>query len=103
MEKYNITVSAKSADNQSIEIELSGELTVSHIETIRNEILKASKNTESLKIKVNNITMIDLSFLQLLHSMKSSEGEWVKEFSAEINAHGEFYNLITTTGFNVKI
>ena len=47
--------------------------------------------------------MIDLSFLQLLHSMKSSEGEWVKKFSAEINTQGEYYDLITTTGFNVKI
>ena len=103
MEKYNITVGSKDSDNQRIEITLRGELTVSHIDTIRNEILKLSKGSESVRLNVREITMIDLSFLQLLISLKKSEGEWVKEFSAELKVEEEFNNLITTTGCNLKI
>jgi len=103
MEKYNITVGSKDSDNQRIEITLRGELTVSHIDTIRNEILKLSKGSDYVRLNVSEITMIDLSFLQLLISMKKSEGEWVKEFTAELKVEEEFNNLITTTGFNLKI
>ena len=103
MEKFKITVGSKDTDNQSIEITLSGELTVSHIDTIRKEILNTTKKSKTVNIKVKEITMIDLSFLQLLIAMKKSEGIWVNDFSAEINTQGEFYDLITTTGFKVKL
>jgi len=103
MERYNITVASENAENQSIEIVLNGELTVSHIDNIKNRILELSKNMSSVFLKIKGITMIDLSFLQMLISMKKSEGIWVKEFSAEIDTHGEFYELINNTGFKLNI
>lgn len=103
MEKYKISIGTKDSENQSIVIDVSGELTVSHIENIRDEILQAAMGASSIKLNIKEISMIDLSFLQLLISMKKSEGIWVKEFSSTIDTEGEFYNLITETGFNVKI
>ena len=102
MEKYNIQIQSKDAENQCGIIKIEGDLGISNIGNIKIDLLKAISNYNEIDLKVEKIKFIDLSMIQFLISLKKSESILNKKIQIDINAEDEFRELIISTGFKLK-
>jgi hypothetical protein len=85
--------------NTPHEIKVS-DLTVYTVEEIKREIDKYLENDESFKLVFENISGIDLTYIQLILSLQSlEEGKKLRyEFRGDIP--DEIINLLVRTGFS---
>ncbi|OIP00838.1 MAG: hypothetical protein AUJ98_06320 [Bacteroidetes bacterium CG2_30_33_31] len=102
MEKYNIQIQSKDAENQCGIIKIEGDLGISNIGNIKIDLLKAISNYNEIDLKVEKIKFIDLSMIQFLISLKKSESILNKKIQIDIIAEDEFRELIISTGFKLK-
>ena len=66
-----ITPSEKDGDNKA-KIKFNDELTIYTIETISESVIKGIKNYKEIEIDLSEVKSIDLTFIQLIDSIRKS-------------------------------
>ncbi len=79
---------------------ISGELIINHIGKIRNEILEAVDFSNNLDIHITNPSALDVTFIQLMSSLKKSIENKGKDCVIEGIFGEDIDGLISNAGFN---
>ncbi len=99
MDNYSIS----SFPNQEAEkpslIELKGELSIQHIHEIKKELETAIKDMDNIKFLVYDASIIDLTVLQYLLSLKKSEKALNKSFKISFELNDDLQELLIHAGF----
>jgi anti-anti-sigma factor len=81
-------------------ISLEGELMVNNVTEIKEQIGEALAKCDSVQLRIHQVTSIDLSWIQLFHSIKRTCEETCKDMATEITLPSEIELLFLRTGFN---
>ncbi len=96
MKSYTIKINEK---KNNTEILLSGNLTISNSESIYKKILSIVTTSKKTTIHLNNIENIDLTMVQILHSVKRTILKEGKEFTTIANLPKDLSLLMDKSGF----
>ena len=99
MVNYEINVLNESADNQSISIELKGDLSISVIRKIKQELASLVHGHQNVELKMHEVEFFDISILQLILALKKMIREQGGRFAPDINLSDEYMDLIELSGF----
>ena len=83
----------------TIRLTLSGSLTVDHALEIHEALNKALHETRHLEIRLKKVQETDLSFFQLLCSVRKSAQAWGKNTTVSGAAEESFQAAATDAGF----
>ncbi len=86
-------------DNDSMNITFTGFLDVSKIESVYNELTGSTITKDNIVIIIRDVDNIDLSFLQLLHSLLLKLKRSKKSFSFQWDVEPEYFKLVEESGF----
>lgn len=78
---------------------LTGDLGIGNLEEIVGKFRDIEKNYDEIEINLNEVSVIDLSTIQLLLSMKKSCVKHKKQINFNIDLSNELNTLLETTGF----
>ncbi|TCO10932.1 STAS domain-containing protein [Natronoflexus pectinivorans] len=87
-------------NNGQLDIALSGQLTINSIKKITEEIKSHIKNPKSVSVFVNDVDNIDLTFIQLLQSIKNSGKKNGYEVSFSMKLPEDLSALLKNAGFS---
>jgi anti-anti-sigma regulatory factor len=62
-------------EDKSTEVTIEGDFSINHIEKVKDKLLDVLEKYNEVEIQIQNIEAMDLSSLQLLHSLKKSAGD----------------------------
>jgi hypothetical protein len=85
--------------NDGIELVFSGQLTINYMQKIKDAISGKIDFSKDLSVHVNNPDNLDITFLQLLQSLKKTCAINRKNFSVEATLPHELESLIINAGF----
>ena len=89
----------ENSDKDIKEIRVS-ELTVFTIEETKNSLDEFLEKDEKIKLIFENISAIDLSYIQLLYSLKRTENQDKVTFEFKEAITPEIKEILTNTGFS---
>ncbi len=80
-------IASKKKGSKSVTIHLENELTIFSIEGMKDQIIDTVNKFEDIKIELKNVNNMDLTFVQLLYSIKITAEEQDKKvtFNADIS------------------
>lgn len=93
MNNYSIT-QQKSKDDKSYQIVFTGELSFNHIESIFKKTASILKTRPKADIILEDVDILDLSFIQMLISLKKTY-----QSKVELNLSEDLIELIQVSGF----
>jgi len=97
---------SKSKKDNKAEIILESELTIYSIENIQEQILNTLEKHKSISISIQNVSNIDLSFIQFLYSLRITANEQSKQVEMFADLNKETQVLFSNSGisnfFNIK-
>lgn len=76
-----------------------GNLTIHHIQFIKQEVEQKINNYKPLQIKVSNVAQLDLSFLQLLMALKKKYDRNATAISVHLELSQELEHYLLVAGF----
>ena len=89
-------------ENKAI-LNLSGALVLGNIKDIKSRILRHYNKYKMIELKGSSIDDIDLSFIQLVNSLKLSAKKDKKNIITDFEFNEQTMNLIEGAGFNSKL
>ena len=87
-------------DNDVLNIEIKGDLTIDNAGGIREKILENLGQYAKLEINICEITDFDLAFYQLLVSLQKSVSNASKEIKVKISLPSGIEELLKNSGIN---
>ncbi|WP_282036085.1 STAS domain-containing protein [Saccharicrinis aurantiacus] len=81
-------------------IAVSGDLIINHIEKIKEGLDNSIDFSKNLTLDLNGITSIDITFIQLIISLKKSFQSSAKQIVFKNNFNDEIKTLLQNAGFN---
>jgi|SRR5687768_9455060 len=90
---------SKSGGTNTCAISLEGELTLNNVTAIKKEMIEALEKCDSLQLRIHNVTLIDLSWIQLLHSLQKTYKDPGKIITIEMILNPDAELLFARTGF----
>jgi anti-anti-sigma factor len=90
---------SKSGKKNTCTISLEGELTLNNVASIKKEMIEALEKCDSLQLRIHKVTSIDLSWIQLLHSLKKTCKDSGKHIAIEMILNPDAELLFARTGF----
>ena len=87
-----IKPSKKKGENR-VSIILENELTIYSVEKIRNKIIESVLKYDEINFQLKNITNMDLTFIQLFHSIKVSSDKMKKKVSFSVDLSEDIKSL----------
>lgn len=99
MDNYSISSFPNHEAERSTLIELKGELTLQYIQEIKLKIDQIIQNLDTVEILVFDATIIDLSMMQYLFSLKKSQGMLGKTFKITFEIDDDVKELLVHAGF----
>lgn len=99
VDNYSISIFPNQDAINSGRIELSGELSIQHIQEIRDELDKAMSNFSNIEIFISDVYIIDLTILQYFISLKKSESVLNKSIKFSFDLSEGLKELIEHAGF----
>jgi anti-anti-sigma regulatory factor len=99
MNNYTISCFPNQEDGKAALIELKGELSIQNIKEIKAEIEKTIEKFDAVEFLIYEATMIDLSILQYLISLKKSEKLLQKTFKFSFELDEDLNELMNQVGF----
>lgn len=99
---YEITVE-ESANKNSHEITFTGELTIENSRPIYNYLMNKVLPLESVRIKINDPTNIDICFIQYIIGIMEARNKTEKSTYVELNIDESLADLLNRTGITEKI
>ena len=76
------------------------ELTIYTVLEIKENFIEALGQYDHLDIQIRNVENIDLSFIQLIESLRKTAEEYEKEISISAELRNETRNLVENGGFD---
>ncbi len=98
MSNYSITNIPNQDNERSGIIELKGELSIQYIHDIKNQIEESIKKFDSVELLITDVSIIDLSILQYLNSLKKSEKQMNKSFKISFDLEEDLNELLAHAG-----
>lgn len=99
MDNYSISGTPSNDQKTAGQITLKGELSIQHIESIRTKLENTFKDWTTVELVLKDISIIDLSMLQYLLSLKKSETNLNKTFKLTLELTEEITELLQHAGF----
>lgn len=99
MDNYSISSFPNQEAEKSSLIELKGELSIQHINEIKKELETAMKDMDTVELLVYDASIIDLTVLQYLLSLKKSEKTLNKSFKLSFELDDDLEELLKHAGF----
>lgn len=99
MDNYSISSFLNKEAERSGLIELKGELSIQHIHEIKNKLEMAIKDMDTIELLVSDASIIDLTILQYLLSLKRSEKALNKSFKISFELDDDLNELLKHAGF----
>jgi ABC-type transporter Mla MlaB component len=79
---------------------LNGKLTIDHAAELRGNLIKTMEKANHLTIRIENVTEVDLSCLQLLCSAHRTAVSLKKNLTLNIPGRGIFPDTVKTAGYS---
>ena len=98
MKEYKIKLS-NNKKAKTVSIELSGQLNVTNILDIKNEIGLAIKNSKTINFKVINVDDADLTIIQLIVALKKQCRASEIDLNIDFDLNNDSLELIKRAGF----
>ncbi|MDA3905002.1 MAG: hypothetical protein PF484_02890 [Bacteroidales bacterium] len=99
MDNYSISTIPNQETEKSVQIKLKGELSIPYIQEIKEKLEKAIKDFEIVEILVADVSIIDLTMLQYLLSLKKSEDVFKKSFKISLELDNDLSEILEHAGF----
>ena len=94
-----IKPSKKKGENK-VSIMLENELTIFSIENMKDKIIEAVKKYDIIEFKLNNVSNMDLTFVQLFYSIKTFAERLNKKISFDVELPDDIESLFSNSGLN---
>jgi len=88
--------------NKPIEVKLGEKLNIDHAEEIKEILIKKLGNEENIKFHSANCESIDLTFIQLIHSLHKTAKKTKKKILIDIPLQEEQKELFKNAGININ-
>ncbi|HYC87440.1 MAG TPA: STAS domain-containing protein [Chryseosolibacter sp.] len=82
---------------------LEGDLTIAQAGQIANKLKEMLKKDESLRVTIQNVTSMDLTFIQLLYSFTKTCRQQNKKVLLDIKLNPDLELLLSKCGFNLTL
>ncbi len=89
---------AQQSTGKSIEIRLTGDIGLEHIDIVLSQLKEASRQPKDIHIKLDDITFLDLSTIQVLQSLHRKLEH--AQYSLFFEFPDEWIQLLNTAGFS---
>lgn len=99
-QKYSISVTDQ-ADVR--ELKFSGDLIINHIENIYGELQELITPEQSVTFILDNPNNIDITFLQLIESVRNTWAEHGKEFKIQTTLADDLKQLVAKAGLEANM
>ncbi len=101
MKNAEISFDSDPENPQVLNIEFSGELNISNTPAFRDLLIQKLKNKTGINITTNGVESLDLSFYQLLLSIKKTFQEKEKPINIHLKLPAENEELLRQAGFEM--
>lgn len=81
------------------QVVLQGNLTLDSVDEVLRAFREALQKYDTLEVRVERVSGIDLGFLQLLHALERAYREHGGELTVEMNLEKDLEMLLRNTGF----
>lgn len=98
MKDENFQVQVKDT-RDGIKLNFSGQLTIAHIQQIKDDVGKKVDFNKDIEVEVDNPENLDITFLQLLQSLKITTEANKRQFSVSATLPNELKSLVSNAGF----
>ena len=99
MSNYSISSFPDAEKEKKGRIELTGELSIQYVHEIKKELENIFFNWDIIDLHICDVSMIDLSMLQYLISLKKAEKTSGKNFNISFDLSEEINELMEHAGF----
>ena len=100
MNEELVTIKAdESNSNENGTILMQGDLTISNIEGVKEQVLTAMNDFTNITVKLNDVENMDLSFVQLLYSISKTAKSRNSKIQFDINLSETIQTLLNHSGF----
>ena len=82
-----------------IKLNFSGQLTIAHIHKIKDAVSENVDFNKDIEVEVDNPENLDITFLQLIHSLKTTAEANKRQFSVSATLPNELESLVSNAGF----
>lgn len=84
-------------------VEIGGSLVINHIEKIFSDLSRNVDLTKNLKLVINEVEGIDITFVQLILGLKKEYSLSGKELTIECQLSDDSWALLNNAGFNKQL
>lgn len=88
---------SKKKNEKKVNIVFRNELTIFSIEGMKEKVNKVFADYKEINIEVKDVVNMDLSFIQLLHSLKLAASESKKKISLKVNISDDLKTLLNNS------
>jgi anti-anti-sigma regulatory factor len=86
-------------DNDTVKLTFSGDLIINYIDAIKEEVEKSINYSKNLHIQLSNPTSVDITFVQIIFSLKKTFKNKGKSIQIKAELSDEISLLISNAGF----
>lgn len=97
----NYLIKTENIDDKTI-VTFSGDLSIQNIEKIKQELINIIVDYPNININLDDVSDIDVSFVQLLYAFRQEKQQQNKEIAIEVNLNEELRCLLSKAGINFK-
>jgi ABC-type transporter Mla MlaB component len=87
-------------EKEQTQLLFAGDLNINHMSKIKSRIAETVDFSDNLNIHVTNPSGIDITFIQLIYSLKKTCEAQGKSFKINGNFSEEMYGLVSNAGFD---
>jgi anti-anti-sigma regulatory factor len=84
-------------------VEITGSLVINHIEKLYHDLSTNLDFSKNLKVVLDQVENIDITFVQLLLSLKKQFGKTGLELTLQSNLSDDMWLLLNNAGFNKQL
>ncbi|WP_462317072.1 STAS domain-containing protein [Marinilabilia sp.] len=99
MKEDNFSVQVKKSDG-ILYVDFSGQLTINYIQKIKEAVSEQVDFSQDISVNVDNPDNLDITFLQLLQSLKTTAELNKKQLSISSTLPSELESLVSNAGFS---
>lgn len=99
-EKNMLIVPSKKKGEKKVKITFKNDLTIFSIESIKDQFIGAVQKNDVIQLELKDVKNIDLTFIQLIYSLKISSASLKKEVSVSANLSEDIKSLFSNSGIS---
>ncbi|MCB2195215.1 MAG: hypothetical protein KQH79_05110 [Bacteroidetes bacterium] len=99
-EKNMLIAPSKKKGEKKVKITFKNDLTIFSIESIKDQFINAVQKNDVIQLELKDVKNIDLTFMQLIYSLKISSASLKKEVSVNANLSEDIKSLFSNSGIS---